>query len=184
VGEDRDLAEGAARGQSVFAASHRLEAAHAPVSAQAAAESTAGPTIYSDGACTGNPGRGGYAAVIVGLGPGEPVVVSGGVTHTTNNRMERRAIIEGLNALDPTPSVEVVADSVYVLKGYTEWLPGWIERGWRTSARRPVKNADLWAELVTAVARHGQVTWRWTPGHSGDRLNEMADTIAHGIAAG
>jgi ribonuclease HI len=143
-----------------------------------------GPIVYTDGACSQNPGRGGYAAVIVGVLPSEPLVVSGGEGHTTNNRMEMRAVVEGLNALDPSPMVEVVTDSEYVLKGYTEWLPVWMKRGWRTSAKKPVKNSDLWAEIVAAAERHGQVTWRWTRGHAGDRYNEMADAIAERIAAG
>lgn len=139
--------------------------------------------VYTDGACSRNPGPGGYAAVIVGVLPGEPRVVSGGEGETTNNRMELRAAVEGLNALDPSPSIEVVTDSEYVLKGYTEWLPGWVDRGWRTSAKKPVKNADLWMELDAAARRHGQVTWRWTRGHSGDRFNEMAHTAAERIAS-
>jgi ribonuclease HI len=152
-----------------------------PLAGQARSDATA-PVIYTDGACHGNPGRGGYAAVIVGVLASEPLVVRGGEPQTTNNRMEMRAAIEGLNALDPYPAVELVTDSEYVLKGYTEWLPGWIQRGWRTSAKKPVKNADLWAELVVAAQRHGRVTWRWTRGHSGDRFNEMADGIAEAVA--
>ncbi len=135
------------------------------------------PVIYTDGACARKTGRGGYAAVILVV-PHEPVVVSGSEPETTHNRMEMRAVIEGLNALDPCPAVEVVTDSKYVLNGFTEWLPGWIGRGWLTSAKKPVKNADLWADLVAAERRHERVAWRWTPGHSGDRFNEMADQIA------
>jgi ribonuclease HI len=141
------------------------------------------PVVYTDGAYSRNPGRGGYAAVIVAPFSRQPLVVSGGETQTTNNRMEMRAVIEGLNALDSSPSVEVVTDSQYVLKGFTEWLPEWIRRGWRTSSKKPVKNADLWAEMATAVERHGRVTWRWTRGHSGDRFNEMADRIAEALAS-
>ena len=152
----------------------------ASVVTEAPANAT-GPVVYTDGACIGNPGRGGYAAVIVGVSRA-PFVVSGAERQTTNNRMELRAVIEALNALDPSPAVEVVTDSEYVLKGYTEWLPDWVRRGWRTSAKKPVKNADLWAELVTAAQRHGRVTWRWTRGHSGDRFNEMADKIAEELA--
>ena len=148
-----------------------------------ATRATATPVIYTDGACA-QTGRGGYAAVIVGLLPHEPVVISGREPETTNNRMEMRAVIEGLSALDPCPAVEVVTDSEYVLKGFTQWLPGWIQSGWRTSAKNPVKNADLWVELVAAAQRHEQVTWRWTRGQSGDRFNEMADRIAQQNAAG
>jgi ribonuclease HI len=153
-----------------------------PVTTEARAGAT-GPVVYTDGACFRNPGRGGYAAVIVGVLPREPLVVSDGERQTTNNRMEMRAVIEGLNALDPSPVVAVVTDSEYLIKGYTEWLPGWIRRGWRTSAKKPVKNADLWAEMVASAQRHGRVAWRWTRGHSGDRFNEMADEIAEKIAA-
>jgi len=143
--------------------------------------------VYTDGACTRNgreDARGGYAAVVLRPDADEPLVVSGGEEATTNNRMEMRAVIEGLNALDPTETVEVVTDSEYVMKGFTEWMPGWIRRGWRTSSKQPVKNVELWNELTAAVERHGRVTWRWTRGHSGDRFNEMADELAEAIAAG
>ena len=140
--------------------------------------------VYTDGACSPNPGRGGYAAVIVTHDTASPRIISGGEARSTNNRMEMRAVIEGLNALDPSMSVEVVTDSSYVLKGFTEWLPGWISRGWRTSSKQPVKNDDLWREMSAAAARHERVTWRWTRGHNGDRFNEMADRIAEAIACG
>lgn len=153
-------------------------AAQAARSRESTIATAATPVIYTDGACARSSGRGGYAAVIVGVLPHEPVVVSGGEPETTHNRMEMRAVIEGLNALDPCPTVEVVTDSKYVLKGFTEFLPVWIRRGWLTSAKKPVKNTDLWADLVAAAQRHEKVKWRWTPGHSGDRFNEMADQIA------
>lgn len=136
------------------------------------------PVIYTDGAWSRNRNRGGYAAVIVGVLPHEPVVVSGGEPETTQNRMELRAVIEGLNALDPCPTVEVVTDSTYVLTNFKEFLPGWIRRGWLTGAKKPVKNQDLWVDLLAATERHEKVKWRLIPGHSGDRFNEMADQIA------
>ncbi len=152
-----------------------------PAAQHSVAERTVGampPIVYTDGACSPNPGRGGYAAVILGVLARGPLVVSGAEPHTTNNRMEMRAVIEGLNALDPSPAVDVVTDSVYVLKGYTEWLPGWIQRGWRTSAKKPIQNADLWAKMVVAAERHGRVTWQWVRGHTGDEFNEMAHRVA------
>jgi len=180
---DTNTADASTGGRPPDATRTAAEPSH-PAATETPSTDAKRPVVYTDGACTRNPGRGGYAAVIVGPLSRRPLVVSGGEAYTTNNRMEMRAVIEGLNALDPSASVEVVTDSEYVLKGFTEWLPSWVRRGWRTSSKKPVKNADLWKDMAAAAGRHGRVTWRWTRGHSGDRFNEMADGIAEAIASG
>jgi ribonuclease HI len=132
-------------------------------------------TIYTDGACSGNPGRGGWAAV---LSDGvHEEVLQGGSSLTTNNRMEMRAAINGLNALEVPCQVTVFTDSQYVRRGITEWLPGWIRNNWRTSRKGRVKNQDLWKALVQAQKPH-DVEWRWVKGHSSDRMNQRADSLA------
>lgn len=135
--------------------------------------------IYTDGACLGNPGPGGWAAILR-YGEHEKEL-SGRFRQTTNNRMEMRAAIEALNGLKRPCPVELFTDSSYLRDGITKWVKGWQRNGWRTSAKQPVKNQDLWRALLAAVARHadaGGVAWRWTKGHAGDAYNERADTLA------
>lgn len=132
--------------------------------------------IYSDGACRGNPGPGGWGAL---LRSGEHEKrLYGAEPNTTNNRMELRGAIEGLKALTRSCDVVVWTDSEYVKKGMTEWLAGWKARGWKTAAKAPVKNADLWQALEQEASRH-QVDWRWVKGHAGHEGNEIADQLAN-----
>ncbi|WER47003.1 ribonuclease HI [Cupriavidus sp. WKF15] len=133
-------------------------------------------TIYSDGACKGNPGRGGWGAVLV-AGTSEKELF-GGEANTTNNRMEMTAVIEALRALKRPCIVRVYTDSQYVQKGISEWLPGWKARGWKTADKKPVKNADLWQVLDGLVQRH-QISWHWVRGHNGHPGNERADALAN-----
>ncbi len=131
--------------------------------------------IHTDGACIGNPGVGGWGAV---MQSGDIVKeISGGAALTTNNRMELQAAISSLNALREPCSVDLYTDSQYVQKGITEWINGWVRNGWINSKKEPVKNADLWQELLTAVKPH-TVNWQWVRGHSGNAGNERADTLA------
>ena len=134
--------------------------------------------IHTDGACSGNPGPGGWGAV---LRSGEHVrEISGGERRTTNNRMEMTAAIEALRAIKPDYAgpVTLHTDSTYVMKGITEWIHGWKRRGWKTAAKKPVKNADLWQELDALNAAR-DVEWRWVKGHAGDPGNERADALAN-----
>ncbi|WP_373491498.1 ribonuclease HI [Parasphingorhabdus sp.] len=135
--------------------------------------------IATDGACKGNPGPGGWGALIR-LGDKEKEI-SGGEPDTTNNRMELRAAIEALNALKRPCKVKLSIDSTYVKDGITKWIFGWQKNGWRTAARKPVKNADLWQELLKAVEPH-QIEWHWVRGHDGDADNERADQLASDAA--
>jgi len=131
-------------------------------------------TIYSDGGCHGNPGPGAWAAV---LQYGKHVrEVTGGTAATTNNRMELMAAIESLNLLKEACDIDFHTDSEYVRNGITQWLAGWKRNGWRTAAKKPVKNADLWQQLDTANSRH-QVRWHWVKGHAGNDLNERCDEL-------
>ena len=131
--------------------------------------------IYTDGACRGNPGPGGWAAT---LQSGEHLrEISGAEAGTTNNRMELTAVIRALQALKRPVEARVHTDSEYVRKGITEWLPAWKRRDWRTADRKPVKNRDLWEQLDTLAARH-QIEWRWVPGHAGVPGNERVDRLA------
>jgi ribonuclease HI len=132
--------------------------------------------IYTDGACRGNPGPGGWAALLV-FGS-ERKEVSGSEAATTNNRMELSAAIGGLGALKRRCAVKLYTDSKYVLQGITEWLPNWKARGWRTAAREPVKNQDLWQLLDAAVANQ-DIQWIWVKGHSGHEGNEHVDRLAN-----
>jgi ribonuclease HI len=131
--------------------------------------------MYTDGACSGNPGPGGWA-VILRHGEYEKVL-QGGASLTTNNRMELRAALAGLQVLKRPCRVEVHTDSEYLRNGITKWLAGWRRNGWRTSSRQPVKNQDLWRALEAAMRPH-KVEWRWVKGHAGDIHNERADTLA------
>ncbi|MGE5546753.1 MAG: ribonuclease HI [Solirubrobacterales bacterium] len=131
--------------------------------------------LFTDGACSGNPGPGGWGAILRFKGVEKEL--KGGEPMTTNNRMEMMAVIEGLNALTRPCAVAVYTDSEYVKKGMTEWLRGWKARGWKTADKKPVKNDDLWRRLDEAAARH-RVTWHWVRGHSGHPENERADQLA------
>ncbi len=131
--------------------------------------------IYTDGACSGNPGPGGWGAVLV-YGDVEKDI-SGGEADSTNNRMEMMAAIESLNSLKASCRVDLYTDSTYVMKGMLEWLAGWKKRGWKTADNKPVKNVDLWQMLEAAAARH-EVKWHWVKGHSGHEYNERADQLA------
>jgi ribonuclease HI len=132
--------------------------------------------IYTDGACRGNPGPGGWAALLVA--GDERKEVMGAEAATTNNRMELSAAIGGLTALKRRCAVKLYTDSKYVLQGVTEWMPNWKVRGWRTAAREPVKNQDLWQELDLAVAAQ-DIEWIWVKGHSGHAGNEYVDQLAN-----
>lgn len=131
--------------------------------------------IFTDGACKGNPGPGGWGAIIRS-GSNEKEL-SGGEAMTTNNRMEMTAAIEALNALKRPCRVSLTTDSNYVRDGITKWIHGWQRNGWRTADKKPVKNADLWQALIKAASRH-QVEWHWVRGHDGHPENERADTLA------
>ncbi len=131
---------------------------------------------YTDGACRGNPGPGGWG-VLLRYKDNEKTLY-GAEQETTNNRMELMAAIQALESLTRQCSVKLTTDSQYVQKGITEWLPNWKKRGWKTAARKPVKNADLWRRLDQAVADH-DVEWHWVRGHSGHPENEMADALAN-----
>ena len=135
--------------------------------------------VHTDGACLGNPGPGGWGALLR-YGSTERELV-GGESATTNNRMELMAAISALEALTSPCEVTLHTDSQYVMKGLTEWLPSWIRRGWRTAGGDPVKNQDLWLRLQSAVARH-KVHWRWVKGHNGHVDNERVDRLARGAA--
>ena len=132
--------------------------------------------IFTDGACKGNPGPGGWGAWLV-AGATEKEFF-GGELNTTNNRMELMAVIEALNALKRPCEVVVHTDSQYVQKGISEWIHGWKARGWKTASRAPVKNVDLWQALDTAQARNA-ISWRWVKGHNGHEGNERADALAN-----
>ncbi len=135
---------------------------------------------YTDGACSGNPGPGGWGVVLVACEGGAVLrtrELSGGSPATTNNRMELMAAISALEALERPSRLTVITDSAYVKGGITEWLPGWKRRGWRTADGKPVKNDDLWRRLEDAAARHA-VGWDWVKGHAGHPENERADALA------
>ena len=133
-------------------------------------------TIYTDGACSGNPGPGGWGAMMTFGGATREL--SGGAEQTTNNRMELTAAIEALNALSERCKVILYTDSTYVRDGILTWMKNWKARGWKTAARKPVKNEDLWRALDDANKRH-DVEWRWVKGHAGDPGNERADALAN-----
>jgi ribonuclease HI len=132
--------------------------------------------LYTDGGCRPNPGPGGWGVVLIEPGA-DPRELSGSDPETTNNRMEITAAVEGLSALDGPYRVQLYTDSQYLRQGVTEWLPQWRANGWRTAAKKAVKNQDLWQALTTELERH-QVTWHWVKGHAGNRFNERADRLA------
>jgi len=133
--------------------------------------------IHTDGACKGNPGPGGWGAVLQ-AGQGHEKELWGGEANTTNNRMELMAAIMALEILKRPCRVELHTDSKYVMQGVTEWIHGWKARGWKTADKKPVKNEDLWRRLDAARSRH-EVHWRWVKGHAGHALNERADALAN-----
>jgi len=132
--------------------------------------------IFTDGACRGNPGPGGWGALL--RYQGKEKNLYGAEPETTNNRMELMAAIQALESLKRPCDVSLTTDSQYVRKGITEWLAGWKKRSWKTAARKPVKNADLWRRLDSVAAKH-QVQWHWVRGHSGHTENEIADRLAN-----
>jgi len=132
-------------------------------------------TIYTDGACSGNPGPGGWGALL--MWNGHEKEMFGGEPETTNNRMEMMAVIEALGAIKKQTKVELYTDSKYVMQGITEWIEGWKARGWKTAAKKPVKNQDLWMAIDEAVNAH-DVSFHWVKGHAGDPGNERADELA------
>ena len=132
--------------------------------------------MYTDGACRGNPGKGGWGALLR-YGDVEKTLY-GGESMTTNNRMELTAVIKGLEALNKPCQVKVTTDSKYVLTGITEWMPNWKKRNWRTANKKPVLNVDLWKKLDELVASHN-VDWEWVKGHSGHAENDIADELAN-----
>ena len=137
--------------------------------------------IFTDGACKGNPGPGGWGALL--LAGGHQKELYGGELNTTNNRMELKAVIEALSALKRPCEIVLHTDSQYVQKGISEWIHGWKARGWKTAAKAPVKNVDLWQALDAAQAQHN-IEWRWVKGHAGHEGNERADALANrGVAS-
>ena len=131
--------------------------------------------LYTDGACSGNPGPGGWGAIL--NYKGQERELSGFESATTNNRMELTAVIKGLEALTRPCHVTVVTDSKYVMQGMTEWLPNWQKKNWRTASNKPVANADLWQELLKVAEKHTLI-WQWVKGHAGHPENERADQLA------
>jgi ribonuclease HI len=132
--------------------------------------------MFTDGACRGNPGPGGWGVVL--RYKGREKTLHGGEAHTTNNRMELTAVIRGLEALNRACAVKLTTDSKYVMDGVTKWLPAWKKRDWKTADKKPVKNIDLWQQLDSAIARH-RVDWQWVRGHTGHPENELADALAN-----
>ena len=132
--------------------------------------------IFTDGACRGNPGPGGWGALL--RFGGEEKTLFGGEQDTTNNRMELTAVIEALAALKRPCDVTLTSDSTYVLKGIQEWMPNWKKRGWKTASKKPVKNVDLWKKLDVLIVEH-KIDWQWVKGHSGHPGNELADQLAN-----
>lgn len=142
-------------------------------------ESEAEVDLYTDGSCLGNPGPGGWAALL--RYEGKEKSLSGGEPATTNNRMEMMAAIAGLESLRRACTVDIYTDSQYVTKGMTQWLEGWRKRGWKTAAKTPVKNADLWERLDEAAGGH-KIRWHWVKGHAGHPENERVDALARAQA--
>ncbi len=135
--------------------------------------------LFTDGACSGNPGPGGWGYILRHPATGKEREASGGEAQTTNNRMEMMAVIEGLSALSRPSKVELHSDSEYVIKGLREWLKGWKAKGWRTAAKQPVKNDDLWKRLDALIAEGGyELSYHWVRGHTGHPENERCDQLA------
>jgi len=132
-------------------------------------------TIYTDGACSGNPGKGGYGAIL--MYQDHYKEISGFKAITTNNQMEIIAVIEALKTLKRQCNLIIYTDSKYVLEGITKWIVGWKKNGWKTADRKPVKNIELWQELDLQCSKH-KIQWQWVKGHSGDKYNEIADQLA------
>ena len=137
--------------------------------------------VYTDGACSGNPGPGGWGSIL--LFKDSRKELSGGETLTTNNRMELMAAISALEALKRPCEVHLHTDSMYVKDGITKWIKGWKKKGWKTADRKPVKNVDLWQRLEEACGAH-KISWHWVRGHSGHELNEQADALARAAVPG
>jgi len=135
--------------------------------------------LFTDGACLGNPGPGGWAAIL--KWNGHEKILSGGLAHTTNNQMELQAAISGLEALTRPVSVTITTDSKYVMNGITSWLAGWKRNGWLTAAKKPVANQDLW-QALDAACQHHTVYWEWVKGHAGHPENEQCDMLARAEA--
>ncbi|MCT4552724.1 MAG: ribonuclease HI [Alphaproteobacteria bacterium] len=131
--------------------------------------------IYTDGACSGNPGIGGWGAILI-YGNKEKEI-SGGNPETTNNQMELTAVIEALKILKKDCQIELYTDSKYVMDGITKWIHNWQKNNWKTAAKKPVKNKELWQDLVKETSKH-EINWNWIKGHNGDKYNEIADTLA------
>ena len=134
-------------------------------------------TLYTDGACSGNPGPGGWACILVYKETEKELC--GGLPETTNNRMELTAVIEGLRILKEPCDVDLYTDSKYVLEGATKWLQGWQEKGWKKADKKPVLNVDLWQKLTELLNQH-KIEWHWVKGHAGDVFNERVDALAVG----
>jgi ribonuclease HI len=134
--------------------------------------------LYTDGACSGNPGPGGWAAILVHPTSGKRREISGAERLTTNNRMELTAAIEGLRTLKRPANVEVYSDSRYVVQGMSEWIHDWIRRGWKTASKKPVLNEDLWRELYRLSGEQASASFHWVAGHSGHEENERCDVLA------
>jgi len=133
-------------------------------------------TIYTDGACSGNPGVGGWGVVIIDDNKNE-TFLNGGDNHTTNNKMELTAAIQALKAFEKKSTITLITDSKYVKDGIQSWIQNWKKNGWKTAAKKPVKNKELWIELDELIVRHN-ITWEWVKGHAGNTHNEKADYLA------
>ncbi len=133
-------------------------------------------TIYTDGACSGNPGVGGWGVVIIDDNKNE-TFLNGGDNHTTNNKMELTAAIQALKAFEKKRTITLITDSKYVKDGIQSWIQNWKKNGWKTAAKKPVKNKELWIELDELIAKHN-ITWEWIKGHAGNTHNEKADYLA------
>ena len=132
--------------------------------------------VFTDGACSGNPGIGGWGVVIL-INDSDPIFLKGGEIQTTNNRMELTATIKALKYFKEHQLITLITDSKYVKDGIESWITNWKKNGWRTTSKKPVKNKELWVELDSQIAKHN-ITWKWVKGHAGDRYNEKADFLA------
>ena len=132
--------------------------------------------VYTDGACSGNPGIGGWGVVIL-LNKDGPILLNGGELQTTNNRMELTAAIKALNYFHKSESIKIITDSKYVKEGIEKWIINWKKNGWKTASKKPVKNKELWIELDKQIIKHN-ITWEWVKGHAGEVYNEKADYLA------